>query len=102
MRAWSLVSRAEANYAFLADKANEAQIKLSQGRNIGYLQVIDPASLPGVALPKRTLQLLIVGIIVSLLIAVILAFILEALEVSLGRSQPQPSASEASAAASQS
>lgn len=80
------VNRAQADYAFLTDKANEARLKLSQGQNIGYLQVIEQAQLPEEALPKRTLQILLVGIVVSLLVAVILAFVLEVLETSLGNS----------------
>jgi capsular polysaccharide biosynthesis protein len=81
----SAVSRAEGSYDFLTDKANEAQLKLSQGRNIGYLQVAEPARLPNAEAPKRTAQLLIVGILVSLLVALVLAFLLEVLERSLGK-----------------
>ncbi|MCP4164922.1 MAG: hypothetical protein GY759_03390 [Chloroflexi bacterium] len=87
-------ARAQATFSFLTDKANEAQLKLRQGQNIGFLQVTDPARLPNVALPKRTAQLLAVGVIVSLLLAIILAFVLEALEQNLGRDQtPAPSTS---------
>ena len=81
------VSRTEGTYAFLIDKANEAQLKLSQGRNIGYLQVAEPARLPNAESPKRTVQLLIVGVLVSLLVALVLAFLLEVLERSLGQSK---------------
>ncbi len=81
------VSRTEGTYAFLTDKANEAQLKLSQGQNIGYLQVVEPARLPNAEAPKRTAQLLIVGVLVSLLVALVLAFLLEVLERSLGQSK---------------
>ena len=81
------VARAGGSYAFLIDKANEAQLKLSQGQNIGYLQVAEPARLPNAEAPKRTVQLLIVGVLVSLLIALVLAFLLEVLERSLGQSK---------------
>ncbi len=60
------VARAEGLYDFLIDKANEAKLKLSQGKNIGYLQVAQPARLPNAEAPKRTVQLLIVGVLVSL------------------------------------
>jgi len=83
------VARAEGSYDFLIDKSNEAQLKLSQGKNIGYLQVTEPARLPNAEAPKRTVQILIVGVLVSLLIALVLAFLLEVLERSLG----QPKAS---------
>ena len=79
------VARAEGSYAFLIDKSNEAQLKLSQGKNIGYLQVTEPARLPNAEAPKRTVQLLIVGVLVSLLVALVLAFLLEVLERSLGQ-----------------
>ncbi len=81
------VARAGATHDFLIDKANEAQLKLSQGKNIGYLQVTEPARLPNAEAPKRTMQLLIVGVLVSLLIALVLAFLLEVLERSLGQSK---------------
>ena len=74
------VSRAERDYNFLIDKANEATLKLSQGQAIGYLQVIEPPRLPDAAVPQATLQLLLVGVLISLLVAVILAFVLEMLE----------------------
>lgn len=74
------VSRAERDYNFLIDKANEATLKLSQGQAIGYLQVIEPPRLPDAALPQATLQLLAVGLLISLLAALILAFLLETLE----------------------
>ncbi|RME81440.1 MAG: hypothetical protein D6775_13600 [Caldilineae bacterium] len=77
------VAREKATYDFLADKANEARLKLSQGEKVGYLQVTTPPRLPGAAVPKNTLQLVAVGILVSLLVAVILAFVLEVLESSL-------------------
>lgn len=77
------VGRAQTNYDFLEDKANEARLKLNQGKNIGYLQIIDPANVPSAPVPKRTTQLLLVGILISLLVGVILAFILEAIEKSV-------------------
>lgn len=82
------LARAQATFDFLADKADEARLKLTQGSNVGYLQVVDPAQLPDEALPSRTWQLLVVGVLISLVVAVCLAFVLEALENSLGRQAP--------------
>lgn len=82
------VARAQDTYDFLSSKANEARLKLTQGENIGYLQVVEPARLPDRALPNRTPQILLVGVLVSLVLAVILAFILEFLENSLGKPTP--------------
>jgi uncharacterized protein involved in exopolysaccharide biosynthesis len=78
-------ARAQASYGFLSDKADEARLKATQGEDIGYLHVIEPAPLPQAPLPKRTTQYLLVGLIVSLLLALILAFALAFLENSLGR-----------------
>lgn len=84
------VNRAASTYSFLADKANEARLKLNQGENIGFLQVVEPATLPQNPLPNRTPQLLLVGILGGLLLAVILAFLLEAVERNL-KPREQPS-----------
>ncbi len=82
------VTRAQDTYDFLSSKANEARLKLIQGENIGYLQVVEPARLPDRALPNRTPQILLIGVLVSLILAVILAFILEFLENSLSKPTP--------------
>lgn len=84
------VNRAAATYSFLADKANEARLKLNQGENIGFLQVVEPATLPQNPLPSRTPQLVLVGVLGGLLLAVILAFLLEAVERNL-KPREQPS-----------
>lgn len=84
------VNRAASTYSFLADKANEARLKLNQGENIGFLQVVEPATLPQNPLPSRTPQLLLVGVLGGLLLAVILAFLLEAVERNL-KPREQPS-----------
>lgn len=77
------VTRAQSDYDFLEDKATEARLKLNQGKTIGYLQIIDPPNTPSAPVPKRTLQLLLVGVLISLLVGVILAFLLEAIEKSV-------------------
>lgn len=82
------LARAQDSFDFLADKADEARLKLMQGSNVGYLQVVDPAQLPDEALPSRTWQLLLVGVLISLVAAICLAFVLEVLENSLGRQTP--------------
>ncbi len=82
------LARAQDSFDFLTDKADEARLKLMQGSNVGYLQVVDPAQLPDEALPSRTWQLLLVGVLISLVAAICLAFVLEVLENSLGRQTP--------------
>ncbi len=77
--------RAQASYNFLADKVDEARLKATQGETIGYLHVIEPASLPQAPMPQRTTQYLLVGLIGSVLLALILAFALALLENSLTR-----------------
>ena len=87
--------RAQETYDFLAAKANEAQLKLRQGQNIGYLQVLEPARLPESSEPRRTGQILLLGAVVSLLLAIGLAFVLEALERNLGPTRPDVGSSDA-------
>ena len=70
-------NRVQSNYAFLADKENEAKLKQSQAMNVSFVQIIEPARMPDRPAPSRTPKMLAVGGIVSLLAGIILAFILE-------------------------
>ncbi len=65
--------------SFLAGKANEAEIKKSQALAAGYLQIIEPAHTPGSPMPSNTWQLMALGAVVSLIVGMILAFLLEIL-----------------------
>jgi len=71
------LSRVQANYAFLADKENEAKLKQSQAMNVSFVQIIEPARMPDRPAPSQTPRMLAVGVIVSLLAGIILAFVLE-------------------------
>lgn len=70
-------SHIESNYNFLADKENEARLKVSQATNVSFIQIIEPARMPDKPAPSRTPRMLMVGALVSLIGGVILAFILE-------------------------
>ena len=74
------VQQAQTTYDFLTEKANEARLKVAQGSSVGYLEVISPARVPSAPAPKHLWQIMLVGLLASLVIAMILAFILEALE----------------------
>lgn len=70
---------------FLAAKAREARLKVSQSRSIGYLQIVGSPTTPRSRIASRTLQTALLGGGLSLLAGVILAFLLEFLEQVLHR-----------------
>jgi len=70
-------ARIQSNYAFLADKENEARLKQSQATNVSFIQVIEPARMPDRPAPSRTPKSVAVGAIVSLIVGIIVAFVLE-------------------------
>ena len=73
------LQQARERVSFLAGKANEAEIKKSQALAAGYLQIIEPAHTPGSPMPSNTWQLMALGAVVSLIVGMILAFLLEIL-----------------------
>ncbi|HIQ05617.1 MAG TPA: hypothetical protein EYH31_07965 [Anaerolineae bacterium] len=79
------VAEARRRVDFLAEKANEAALKTSQGLNVGYLQVVEPARTPEAPVPPPTFRLLAVGISTSLLGGIVLAFLLEFLTMARAR-----------------
>ena len=79
------LSQAQGTYDFLVDKANEANLKVVQGSTVGYLEVVTPARTPTAPAPKHLLQFMFVGILGSLLLALLLAFLLEIIERSLSK-----------------
>ncbi len=78
----------QGSYDFLVDKINEARLKVDQGSQ-GYLEVIAPARQPHAPASRHTPQLLLIGIFASLLLALLLAFILELIERSTDGSARQ-------------
>lgn len=73
------VQRAEANYNFMQSKLNEAQIKESDARSAGFIQMIEPASVPTQGQKARTRNVLLPGIAASLLAGIMLSFVLDLL-----------------------
>lgn len=73
------LEQAQGRVSFLASKANEAEIKKSQALSAGYLLVIEPARTPGSPMGSNTWQLMALGVVVSLIVGTILAFLLEIL-----------------------
>ncbi len=78
----------QGSFDFLVDKTNEARLKVDQGGQ-GYLEVVSPARQPHAPEPKHTPQILLIGILASLLLALLLAFALELIERGAGAASRQ-------------
>jgi len=81
--------QASGNYNFLVSKLNEAELKQSQAENLGFVQVVEPASKPSTPAPSKLGRVAVVAAVVSILAGIMLAFVLEygdALRKRLGRS----------------
>lgn len=79
------VSRIEANYNFLLSKDNEARLRESQANSVGFIDILEPARYPDQQAASKLPRLVFIGVVVSLLSGIILAFLLEFVE-SLGQS----------------
>jgi len=66
-----------ADYDFLRSKAAEARLKEAQATNVGSLQIVDPAFLPGEPGGSSALRLALLVALVSLLIGLVAAMLLE-------------------------
>jgi len=84
------VDRSHANYGFLADKENEARLKEKQATNVSFIQIIEPARMPDRPAASRTPKLLAVGVVLSLIAGVILAFVFEFMSLLLGSARTTP------------
>ncbi len=78
------VSRIEANYNFLLSKDNEARLRESQANSVGFIDILEPARYPDQQAASKLPRLVFIGVVVSLLSGIILAFLLEFVE-SLGQ-----------------
>jgi uncharacterized protein involved in exopolysaccharide biosynthesis len=76
----SNVAQAQSTRDFLFDKALEAQLKQRQAMSVGYLKVVEPARRPDQPLPSRTLQIALLGGLLSLVVGAALAFLFELIE----------------------
>ena len=85
------VSRSQSNYNFLADKETEARLKQSQANNVSFIQIVEPARMPDQPAPSRTPKFLAVGVVLSLIAGIILAFVLEFLSVLSASAQKKSS-----------
>ena len=70
------LTRATNNYSFLLDKQNEARLRQLQAERLGYIQIIEPARKPDAPVASKTVQLVLVGGVVSVLIGFVLSFLL--------------------------
>ncbi len=71
------VAQASDERDFLYRKAQEARLKQQQAESVGYLKIVEPARRPDQPVPTKTLQIALVGGVVSLLAGVVLAFAFE-------------------------
>ncbi|MFZ5917467.1 MAG: hypothetical protein ACOYZ7_11065 [Chloroflexota bacterium] len=76
------VERARTSYDFLVDRWSESRIKENQILKVGFIQIITPALPPLNPVSVISGKLIALGAIVSLLVGVLLAFLLEYLEIS--------------------
>ena len=71
------VGAAQDDHDFLRAKAAEARLKESQSREIGALQVVEPAFLPGAPANPPVARLILLAAVVSLLLGVVVVLLLE-------------------------
>lgn len=71
------VANAQGDQEFLRAKAVEARLKESQSRDVGALQVVEPAFLPSAPANPPVLRLILLAGLVSLLLAVVVVLLLE-------------------------
>jgi uncharacterized protein involved in exopolysaccharide biosynthesis len=74
------VVQAQNTRDFLFSKSLEAQLKQRQSLSVGLLKVIEPARRPDQPLPSRTLQIAIIGGVLSLVLGAVLALVFEFIE----------------------
>jgi uncharacterized protein involved in exopolysaccharide biosynthesis len=89
----SNVAQAQNTRDFLFGKMLEAQLKQRQAVSVGYLKVVEPARRPDQPRPGRTLQIALLGGVLSLVVGAALAFLFEFIEVLT--SKPKSRAREA-------
>ena len=71
------VANAQGDQEFLRAKAVEARLKEAQSRDVGALQVVEPAFLPSAPANPPVLRLILLAGLVSLLLAVVVVLLLE-------------------------
>ncbi|MCB0167216.1 MAG: hypothetical protein KDI79_23505, partial [Anaerolineae bacterium] len=76
------VERTRKNYNYLLDRLSEAQIKVNQIREVGFIQIITPAWPPTSPVVLISGRMLALGVIASLIGGVLLTFLLEYFEIS--------------------
>lgn len=83
------VKRIDLTYSDLLDKETEATLKENEIQGAKFVRII-PAREPTRPLPRLNIKLLLIGAMVSLVLGIILAFVLDALEsVSIARPEEE-------------
>jgi uncharacterized protein involved in exopolysaccharide biosynthesis len=76
------VARARTNYSFLLDTLSEARIKENQLVELGSIQLINRARIPNAPATAISSRLIVLGALASLFAGILLAFMLEYMEIS--------------------
>ncbi len=71
------IRRAEAYYEFLLDKETEAKLKENEILNAGFIQIVEPARPPTRPVSPLDLKVLVIGVMASLVVSTVVAFVLE-------------------------
>lgn len=74
------IKRAEAYYGFLVDKETEAKLKENEVLGTSYIQVIEPAYPSREAVSPFNVKIFALGGVLSLVVTIVLAFVLEYIE----------------------
>lgn len=74
------VTQAQSARDFLVNKVLEARLKEQQAQNVGYLRIVEPARRPDQPVPSRTLQIALVGGLLSLVVGAAFALLFEMVE----------------------
>ena len=74
------VIRFQSLYSLLLEKQAEAKFKENEARNAGFVQIVEPARRPTSADSPFSVKILAVGVLVSLILGVMLALVLEYFE----------------------
>lgn len=74
------INRTESNYTFLKDKETEAKLKENEVLQVAFIQVVESARPPAKPVSPFNMQIFAVGGVLSLVVSVVIAFLLEYLE----------------------
>jgi uncharacterized protein involved in exopolysaccharide biosynthesis len=84
------VRQLQSTYNFLLQKETEARLKENEAFNLGFVQVLGAAQAPNEPEPRVRVSILALGLLVSLVIGLAIAFVWEYLERTQLNASPEP------------